>query len=47
METPIAKKTSVSWTGGLMTLAATLGSRNNSKQAPLVTLFTAVTDLGF
>jgi superfamily II DNA helicase RecQ len=46
METPVAKKTSVSWTGGLMTPAATLGSRKNSKQAPLVTPFTAVTDSG-
>ena len=46
METPVAKKTSVSWTDRLMTLAATLGSRKNSKQALLVTLFTTVTDLG-
>jgi len=44
METPEAKKTSISWTGGLMTPAATLGSRATSKQGPLVTPFTAITD---
>jgi len=43
METPEAKKTSISWTGGLTTPAATLGSRATSKQGPLVTPFTAIT----
>jgi hypothetical protein len=44
VETPEAKKTSISWIGGLMTPAATLGSRATSKQGLLATLFTEIPD---
>jgi hypothetical protein len=43
METPVAKKTNISWTGGLMTPAPTLDSRTTLKPGPPLTPFTAVT----
>lgn len=44
METPVAKKTNVSWTSGLMTPATTLGSHTASTPRVPVTPFTTVSD---